>query len=396
MSLCTRKVEKFMLSILKKHRNLSSANLLVNYDPLFNLSPVFSRTNSSNRMSEDHKSSLIKSLLRVATQAENSHGQPEVRPSKHPCLWKPPRQIQQLLPHMFSEDGKLLPTVTVEEQLKGLTLVWELEEAVKVLKTSVTNGCEPKSSIILDLLQQLANMGEVDCLLDLYEFLKERSLTTNLRFYRLLRDAYFNSGRIEEGVLMLRMMYHRTRDFTDTEIFFTLLTTMVLKHFEHLLPLIESFIVDLEESDPPVLSSRALLWRCYVLAEQFQKADELLANHEHVKKMLPEQVTRIVQSPLQLDYNKSTVLMWLLRLPDIQAGLKASVLDALIQHKSEEGEWLQALELISTAVNKGLKVHQQTVQVFLMKFLGQLSPQQVQQLTDWTDHLETGLDKDSS
>ena len=63
-------------------------------------------------------------------------------------------------------------------------------------------------------------------MLELHGLLKEQGLS-NWKFYQVLRDAYSNSGRVDDGVCMLRMIYHSTRDFDDVDIFFTLLATLV-------------------------------------------------------------------------------------------------------------------------------------------------------------------------
>ena len=48
---------------------------------------------------------------------------------------------------------------------------------------------------------------------------------------------------------VLRMLYHRTRDFSDVEVYFTLLTLMVLKHFPDRMNLILGFVKDLREAE---------------------------------------------------------------------------------------------------------------------------------------------------
>ena len=77
-------------------------------------------------------------------------------------------RIKRILPHFFSEDGKPLPTLTVEKQLLGLMQMWAMEEAVELLKESVEEGINPDRTVILNLLQQLANLGEVCRVLNVY------------------------------------------------------------------------------------------------------------------------------------------------------------------------------------------------------------------------------------
>ncbi|KAK3764196.1 hypothetical protein RRG08_044123 [Elysia crispata] len=301
---------------------------------------------------------------------------------------KTSKRIQRILPHLFSEDGEPLPTLTVEKQLLGLMQMWAMDEAVDLLKQSVQDGVDPDRTVVLNLLQQLANLGEVECLLELHEFLKDRGLTTNLKFYHCLRDAYFNSGRVEDGILMLRVIYHGSRDFDDTDLLFTLLATMTARHFEHMLPVVESYVTDLEESDPPVTLARASLWRCLVLAEKFDKADKLLEEFPEVKKMVPAQVSKLVQSQLEVDYDRDTVLKWLMNSPYVKPGLAASLFDMLILHKSTEGQWNEGLKYLSSAMDEGRKIHRKTVETFLAKFFNQLPLNQVQDLSNWASGLQ--------
>lgn len=299
------------------------------------------------------------------------------------------KRIKRILPHLFSEDGRPLPTVTVEKQLLDLMQMWAMEEAVDLLKESVEGGVDPDRTVILNLLQQLANLGEVECLLELHDFLKDRGLSTNLKFYHCLRDAYFNSGRVEDGILMLRVIYHGSRDFDDTDLLFTLLATMTARHFEHMLPVVESYVTDLEESDPPVTSARASLWRCLVLAEKLEKADILLEEYPEVKKMVPAQITKLVQSQLEVNYDRDVVLTWLMNSPYVKPGLSASLFDMLIQHKITQGQWNEGLKYLSVAMSEGRKIHSKTVEIFLTKFLNHLPQNQIEKLSSWATELRS-------
>ncbi|GFO47409.1 hypothetical protein PoB_007391400 [Plakobranchus ocellatus] len=338
-----------------------------------------SRSRNVNLKSETNKLRPVTGFRFVSRKSDGSK-------SELPTETK--KRIREILPQLFSEDGEPLCFVTVEKQLLGLMQMWAMEEAVELLKESVQIGVNPDRTVVLNLLQQLANLGEVECLLELHEFLKDRGLSTNLKFYHCLRDAYFNSGRVEDGVLMLRMIYHSNRDFDDTDLLFTLLATMTARHFEHMLPLIESFVIDLEESDPPVVSARASLWCCLVLAEQFEKADALLEEFPDVKKMVAGQITKVVQSPLELDFDRDCVLNWLMNSPYVKPGLAASLFDLLILHKSSQGQWSEGLAYLSKAMDEGRKVHQKTVEIFLERFLQQLPMNQIKELSAWAGSLQ--------
>ncbi|RUS90418.1 hypothetical protein EGW08_001823 [Elysia chlorotica] len=359
----------------------------------------FKRRNLCNTsvLSKDDNKSFTESMLHIV-EGNTNEKRPPLRLQRYRALKslktsksKTSKRIQRILPHLFSEDGELLPTITVEKQLLGLMQMWAMEEAVDLLKESVEDGINPDRTVILNLLQQLANLGEVECLLELHEFLKDCGLSTNLKFYHCLRDAYFNSGRVEDGILMLRVIYHGSRDFEDTDLLFTLLATMTAKHFEHMLSVVESYVTDLEESDPPVTSARASLWRCLVLAEKFEKADTLLEQFPEVKKMVPAQVSKLVQSQLEVDYDRDKVLIWLINSPYVKPGLAASLFDLLILHKTAQGQWNEGLKHLSSAMGEGRKIHRKTVESFLAKFFNQLPQDQVQELSKWASGLQNSL-----
>ena len=61
---------------------------------------------------------------------------------------------------------------TVEKKLLQLMDMWEVEDAVALLRESVQGGVVPHPNVVLNLQQQLANLGEVECLMELHQFLK--------------------------------------------------------------------------------------------------------------------------------------------------------------------------------------------------------------------------------
>lgn len=65
---------------------------------------------------------------------------------------------------------------TVEKKLLQLMDMWEVEDAVALLRASVQRGVVPHPNVVLNLQQQLANLGEVECLMELHHFLKVGSL----------------------------------------------------------------------------------------------------------------------------------------------------------------------------------------------------------------------------
>lgn len=71
---------------------------------------------------------------------------------------------------------------TVEKKLLQLMDMWEVEKAVALLRESVEEGVLPHPNVVLNLQQQLANLGEVECLLNVHDFLKVCSLHMQLLY----------------------------------------------------------------------------------------------------------------------------------------------------------------------------------------------------------------------
>lgn len=69
---------------------------------------------------------------------------------------------------------------TVEKKLLELMDMWEMEEAVELVQQSVVEGVVPHPNVVLNLQQQLANLGEVAGLFQLHDFLKVITLTQSL------------------------------------------------------------------------------------------------------------------------------------------------------------------------------------------------------------------------
>ncbi|KAK6981867.1 hypothetical protein BgiMline_017215, partial [Biomphalaria glabrata] len=60
----------------------------------------------------------------------------------------------------------------------------------------------------------------------------------------------------------------------------------IILHFPHRLKLIQNFINEMETKHPNL---KASLWCCYVQAEQFAQADEMLKKYAPLKKLIPAQ-----------------------------------------------------------------------------------------------------------
>ncbi|XP_059158788.1 uncharacterized protein LOC131942851 [Physella acuta] len=263
-------------------------------------------------------------------------------------------------------------------------VMWQVRTAVDLLKAALKDGEKPDRQIIAGMLQQIAVLGEVDTLKELHEVLKVEELVTQVWFYKCLSDAYCNSGRLEEGITMLRQEYASNYNLEDVDMFFIMLTVKAITHFPHRLALIED-IINTQETERK-LELCATYWLSFVLAEKFDTADTMLKDYLFLKKMISLQLSKLKRSSFEVDYNKDRVLVWLFQQPYITKGLRASLFDFFIVHKCRENEWDEALEHILSAMEQGKKVHKQTLQMFLSKFLSHMSKLKIEQLTDWVDN----------
>lgn len=281
---------------------------------------------------------------------------------------------------------------TVEKKLLQLMDMWEVEDAVALLQQSVREGVVPHPNIVLNLQQQLANLGEVECLLELHDFLKEHKLTSDAKFFQCLQEAYYNSGRISEGVAVLRLLYHRTRKFVDLDVYFTLLTVMVLRHFPGSIHLILSFVTDLKDAEEPVLEPEAALWKCYMLTENWSKADDLLLNNEELRYLIPLQVTRIVQGIDKADFDRATVFTHLLDVPFIRQKLRVLVAETLIAELVTRKQWPHLLKSLKRIKSKNLSLRADKLSPVLSDLQRHLSPQydpEIDAIRQWWESMQT-------
>ncbi|KAK7113939.1 hypothetical protein V1264_000087 [Littorina saxatilis] len=282
---------------------------------------------------------------------------------------------------------------TVEKKLLQLMDMWEVEKAVALLRESVEEGVLPHPNVVLNLQQQLANLGEVECLLNVHDFLKEHNLITDDKFFHYLNQAYYNSGRISEGVSVLRLLYHRTRKFPDVDIYFTLLTVMVLRHFPDRIDLILSFVTDLKDAEKPVLEPEASLWKCYMMMEKWTEADNLLLHNEELRPLLPQQVTRVCQDVDKTDFNRAAVLSQMLDLPFIRQKLRVLVAETLMAELCKQKQWLRLLKSLKRIKSQGLPVHVDKLASALDDLKRNLTPQyddQIHDLRQWCEILQAG------
>ncbi|KAL3859110.1 hypothetical protein ACJMK2_009342 [Sinanodonta woodiana] len=254
----------------------------------------------------------------------------------------------------YSTD-QILKCDTLEQKLQFLMKAWEMEKAVKLLRISVQNGDLPSSSVVLNLLQQLANLGEVECLLSLQTLLLEENLCTEQRLFDCLQNAYYNSGRIEEGVSLLKILYHKTRKYADVDIFFTLVAVMILKEFPHRKVYLEDFVQDCKEMGDTLPA--AGLWKSYMLAEKFDEAEAyMFKESEAILPHIPQMVSEIVSMKNKVKVNRGAVLHKLTQLPPIKSKLKAAVYLAYISELCSEADWKKALETFQSVEFRSLSI----------------------------------------
>ncbi|KAK6185426.1 hypothetical protein SNE40_007666 [Patella caerulea] len=267
--------------------------------------------------------------------------------------------------------------------------MWEVEKAVALLKTSVKNSVVPHENIILNLLQQLANLGEVEGLLSLHEFLIDEKLCSETKFFHCLQEAYYNSGRVDEGMSVLRLLYHRTRRYQSVDTLFTLLTVMVINHFPHKINVIEEFVEDCREMDPAVLEPGAALWKSYLLTEHFDKANELLESQENIQQFIPLMINDIASKKNNVDFNKVVVFKNILssNLP-IKTKLRTLILQSYIQSLCENGEVNEVFDEMMKAKAASITLHKSAFLTILqyLQDWDELNDKQIEQLAilkDW-------------
>ncbi|XP_064599048.1 uncharacterized protein LOC135465673 [Liolophura sinensis] len=248
-------------------------------------------------------------------------------------------------------DELLAPNLKIEKQLMKFMDMWEMHKAIKLLRLSVQNNIIPHQTVILNLLQQLANLGEVDFLVEMHQFLLDEKLCSNTAFYMCLQQAYFNSGRIDEGVDFLRKIYHLTRKYQDIDTYFVLLTVMILRHFPDKEPMIKSVVTDLAQRVPSDHEVRAGLWKCYMLMGNFTKADDLVQEFgKDMKPFLPIMVNDICLQRNKVDQvDRKEVLANLLDFPGLGRKQQALLYQTYIFLLVEEAKYKASLLALNKA-----------------------------------------------
>lgn len=241
--------------------------------------------------------------LKHATIDRNKIFQPRIHMPLNPCL--------SFCTNTDSDDNIKYKDPTVESKLIAFMDRWDIEKAVTLLKESIENGIIPNQGVVINLLQLLGKLGDFECLLSLREILKDNKLCANERFFSCLQEAYYNSGRVEEAVLLLRILYHDLRNYDTVDIYFTLTAMMILVHFPHRLDLIESFAKDCREKKPPDYLPTAGLWKCFMLSKNFEKAEKLVSDHEKIQEHLHQMTANILSRKNKVQVDRICILKYL-------------------------------------------------------------------------------------
>ena len=177
----------------------------------------------------------------------------------------------------------------------------DVEEAVELVQIKEKLHLLPSASVTIDLMQQLANLGEYSLLLELRDILLDREAVSETRFNTLLQEAYQQSGRVEEAVDMIRKMYFIKRHFSKVSTFFTQVTNMIIREYPESVWLVEEFVDNCMKLENPGPDYEPLghLWKCFVMSQEVDKANELLENEdksEHLQPQLNQMVTAICEA----------------------------------------------------------------------------------------------------
>lgn len=241
--------------------------------------------------------------LNHGTKDRNKIFQARIHMPLNPCL--------SFCTNNDSDDNIKYREPTVESKLIAFMDRWDIEKAVTLLRESIDNGIIPNQGVVINLLQMLGSLGDFECLLSLQEILKDNKLCSYERFFGCLQEAYYNSGRVEEAVLLLRILYNDVQNDDTVDIFFTLISMMILVHFPHRLDLIESFAKDCREKEPPDYLPTAGLWKCFMLSKNFEKAENLVSDHDKIQEHLHKMTGNILTRKNKVQVDRISILKYL-------------------------------------------------------------------------------------
>ena len=247
----------------------------------------------------------------------------------------------------FSSSKLDINNVTVscnlDSKLVKLMDQFAVEDAVKFVKSSIHKGVLPSGFILVNLMQQLCNLGEVDKLLSIKDFaFKDKSPISGQIFMTYLKDAYCDSGRIAEAITAMRQMYFRKRNFQEIELFFTLITIPSIKDLPNEAKNIEHFVQDccLHKDFKPL----SCLWKCYMLAGMFHKANEMLCGkyEQELQALIAEEVMNICRvNTAELNHvDIVSVLQRTLQLQFLQIEEKARITEMLLNYQCKYWRFL--------------------------------------------------------
>jgi tetratricopeptide (TPR) repeat protein len=218
---------------------------------------------------------------------------------------------------------------SLDKRIQFLIGKWHLEDAVDLVKRSASLSALPSGNTMVILLKRLTDVGDVENSIELTNILLEHHLVLKKNIFPHLIKAFYNSGEILDGIEYLELTYNATKKFEDIETLFTLIASLTFKVFPDKSEVIENFVQKCTEEDK--YRALAHLWKCYMLAEQFEKADKLLeANKEELKSFLPIVINEICQMKDKVEVDREVVMSRLCEIANLSKKQRAYAYEMLL------------------------------------------------------------------
>ncbi|XP_074646520.1 uncharacterized protein LOC141902606 [Tubulanus polymorphus] len=256
--------------------------------------------------------------------------------------------------------------VSVDKNLHRLTEKWELEKAADlVTQCSLTNNtnCLPNGTTIQELLKKLSALGDIDNTLRVQAVALQHKILNKKHVYRWTAEAFYNSGKIDESIKTIEDFYTENNDFKDIVILFSQVTFRILKEFPEKIDVVVNFAdkaYGLRDPKP-----YAALWKCYILAEQFENADSLQQTYPELKPYIAMMVNEICQKRDKIEHNEMTILKKLVDVPGLKQKLTAFLYEMLLDKLIHVFNWDETLNILQKAKDSRVKLHYFKVMSYL-------------------------------
>ncbi|XP_064640421.1 uncharacterized protein LOC135495562 [Lineus longissimus] len=274
--------------------------------------------------------------------------------SKSDCCREPRRQ------YSIELDSTDVRGRSLDKKIYFLIEKWYLEEAVDLVKRSVLLGVLPSGNTMVSLLKHLTDVGDVENSIELTNILLEHHLVLKKNIFPHLTKVFYNSGLIEEGIKFMELNYNATKKFQDIETLFALVASLTFREFADKSYMIEKFVDECAEEDK--YRAMAHLWKCYMLAEQFEKADNILeTNKEELKSLLPMVINEICQMKDRVEVDREVVMSRLCDMENLSKKQRAYAYETLLSILDSKQSWKQLLDILMKA--RGLALPLPRIQV---------------------------------